>query len=188
MDENSKAIVKMRSNNEFNNNPLGSNIPKEYNTSNRAQGEKIVHDLNDLKCKYESKLNSDKVIENIFLNIKNSKEIISKDDYTSENNKIKIPKEYSDNNEKSYIALLICICIYIYEYIYIYMSISIFNYSNKKKNKRNIINNNNLKFLGNKVLMIQLLLYPLLINDYKLIKFVNAANSKIIVKSINKYR
>ena len=126
MDENSKAIVKMRSNNEFNNNPLGSNIPKEYNTSNRAQGEKIVHDLNDLKCKYESKLNSDKVIENIFLNTKNSKGIISKDDYTSENHKIKIPKEYSDNNEKFYIASLICICIYIYMnididiYLYIY--------------------------------------------------------------------
>ena len=133
MDENSKAIVKMRSNNEFNNNPLGSNIPKEYNTSNRAQGEKIVHDLNDLKCKYESKLNSDKVIENIFLNIKNSKEIISKDDYTSENNKIKIPKEYSDNNEKSYIASIICICIYIYMNIdiYRYIYIYIYIYENK---------------------------------------------------------
>ena len=116
MDENSKAIVKMRSNHELNNNTLGPNIPKEYNTSNRAQEEKIIHDLNNLKCKYESKLNSDKVIENIFLNTKNSKEIISKDDYTSENHKIKIPKEYSDNNEKSYIASLICICICIYIY------------------------------------------------------------------------
>ena len=65
------------------------------------------------------------------------------------------------------------------------MRISICNYSNKKKNKRKMINNNNLKFLGNKVLMILLLLYPLLNNDYKLIKFVNVANSKIIVKSIN---
>ena len=134
MDENFKTIIKMRSNQEFSNNPLGPNIPKESNNSNRVQEEKIIHNLNNLKCKYESKLNLDKVIKNIYLNTKNSKEKKSKDDHTSENHKIEIPKKYSDNKEKSYIASLI------------------YN-SNKKKNKRKIINNN-LKFLGNKVLMI----------------------------------
>ena len=56
---------------------------------------------------------------------------------------------------------------------------------NKKKNKRKTKNINNFNFSGIKVLMIQLILYILLDSDYKLIKFVNATNSKIIVKYIN---
>ena len=162
MEENYMTIAKEGSNHEISSNPLEENIPKESNTSNRVKKEIIIQDINDdLKYKKTSKINLDKEIKNIYLNKENSK---LKDNCPSENQTINI-----------------------FSFIYINMNINnLYNRNKKKnKNKRKMKNINNFNFSGIKVLMIQLILYILLDSDYKLIKFVNATNSKIIVKYIN---
>ena len=160
MEKNSMTIAKESSNYEISANKLRSNNPKESNTSNRVKKEKIIHDINDdLKYKKEYKINLDKEIKNIYLNKENSK---LKDNCPSENQTINI-----------------------FSFIYMNMNINNLYNRNKKKNKRKTKNINNFNFSGIKVLMIQLNIYILLDSDYKLIKFVNATNSKIIVKYIN---